>query len=380
MDNFTEENIEAVDDTNNLNREDIEGNEEEVNRPFDPTTIRVETRKMTIDLVLARINHRELDLAPDFQRQSDIWKNSSKIRLIESILIHIPLPAFYMDGSNDDRWLVVDGLQRLTTLKEFIIDQKFELAKLQYLKELENKKYDQLPRKYQRRILETELTFFIIEEGTPPAVKFEIFDRINSNGVALNSQELRHAHYQGKVTKFLDKLSQMHEFDEVTQFSKSRKKRRMIDREFILGFLSYTIHNYQDFKKFDSRKEFLVNTMIKINKEISEDRLIEIERDFKKSMIAARDIFGENAFRKMSNNQTRSYPINQSLFEAWSVNFSQLSEDQIQILVDRKNQIIEKFSDLAESDSDFLESISQVNVKVETRFESIKNIIAEVLQ
>ena len=87
-------------------------------RPFDPTKIRVETRVMSIDLLLARIHEKELDMAPSFQRQAGIWKDDAKSRLIESILIRIPLPAFYMDATmednkestEDDKWIVVDGL------------------------------------------------------------------------------------------------------------------------------------------------------------------------------------------------------------------------------------------------------------------------------
>ncbi len=122
--------------------EDIEPEEEEINEPFDPTQIRVETRQMTIDLVLSRVKHAELDLAPDFQRQAGIWNNTVKSRLIESILIRIPLPAFYIDATDEDKWLVIDGLQRLSTLKQFVIDQKLRLCKLEFLSNLNGKTYN----------------------------------------------------------------------------------------------------------------------------------------------------------------------------------------------------------------------------------------------
>jgi Protein of unknown function DUF262 len=113
--------------------EEIEVEEEIITTPFDPSEIRVDTRPMTVDLVLDRIKYEEIDLAPDFQRHADIWTPTAQSRLIESILIRIPLPAFYMDATNEDKWLVIDGLQRLSTLKKFAIDNKIKLKGLEFL-------------------------------------------------------------------------------------------------------------------------------------------------------------------------------------------------------------------------------------------------------
>jgi hypothetical protein len=130
-----------------VEREDI-GGDEQIVEPFDPALISIATRPMTMDLLLNRIRHNELDLAPDFQRKAGIWKEDARSRLIESMLIRIPLPAFYMDATNEDSWLVVDGLQRLTTLKQFVIDKSLTLKGLDFLKFLEGKAYDELSRSY----------------------------------------------------------------------------------------------------------------------------------------------------------------------------------------------------------------------------------------
>ena len=106
---------------------EIEPEEDVITTPFDPTKIRVDTKPMTIDLILKRIKYDEIDLAPDFQRHANIWTDQAKSRLIESILIRIPLPALYIDATNEEKWLVIDGLQRLSTLKKFIIDKKIKL-------------------------------------------------------------------------------------------------------------------------------------------------------------------------------------------------------------------------------------------------------------
>ena len=106
---------------------------------------------MVISLLMDRVRNKEIDLTPGFQRKGGIWSAKAKSQLIESLLIRIPLPAFYMDGSDESKWLVVDGLQRLSTLKGFVMDKTLNFTGLEFLgKECNGKKFDQLPRNLQR--------------------------------------------------------------------------------------------------------------------------------------------------------------------------------------------------------------------------------------
>lgn len=274
LENFSSEFFNE--DTDIDEEEDIES-EEVITTPFDPSKIRVDTRPMTIDLVLKRIRFAEIDLAPDFQRHANIWNDTAKSRLIESILIRIPLPAFYMDATNEDKWLVIDGLQRLSTLKQFVIDKTLRLNNLEFLTHLKDKTYDELPRNYQRRIDETVLTVYLIEKGTPPAVKFNIFRRINTGGQPLSPQELRHAFNPGQATKFLDNLAKSKEFKKATNIS-SKRQQRMDDHEFVLGFIAFLLTPYTDYPIREGRDYFLNEAMGKINS-MDAEGLNEIEKN-----------------------------------------------------------------------------------------------------
>jgi hypothetical protein len=362
-----------------IDDDEIENDEEEegIIEPFDPTKIRVKNKQMTLDLILKRIKHEEINLAPNFQRNAGIWTTKAKSRLIESLLIRIPLPAFYIDATDDNKWVVIDGLQRISTFKNFILDQELKLTGLEFLRDLEKKRYDQLPRQYQRRIDETELTIYLIEQGTPPEVKYNIFKRINTGGLPLNSQELRQAMNPGKAIEILKEFANFSVFERVTNLSK-RRKERMDDHEFVLGFIAFTLTSYENYPVQKGRNYFLHEAMKQLN-QIGQSSLQKIQNKFIFAMEAAAKIFEDNAFRKITDNSTKKSPINKALFEGWSVTLSNLNEQEIKILIDKKEELKEIFIQKMQNDSDFYKSVSQAAQKVQYRFSTIEKIVGEVL-
>lgn len=363
-----------------LNQQEEE-NEEEQSKDtleYDPNKINIITREPTIEQLLRRINEKALDLAPDFQRHADLWKDDVKSRLIESIIIRIPLPAFYIDATNEESWLVVDGLQRLSALRQFVSnksDNRLKLTELEYLKELEGKTYDELDRKYQRRIEETQVTVYLIEKGTPLQVKYNIFKRINTGGERLVPQEIRHALNPGPVLKLLEELANCSEFTNLVSLGEKRIK-RMDDREFVLGFLAVMLTDYQDYEK-KGRNAFLDEAMKKIN-ELSNNKIKQIKNKFKKTLVACGEIFGDLAFRKPQKTNKKT-PVNKALFEVWCFHIGKLSDEKIENLKLRKEVLMEKFAEYAGSDSEFFKSISQASEKIGYRFTTIEKIIEEVL-
>src|SRR5260370_14918066 len=320
LEEYSAEEMVIADNGTGVELEDTSG-DVQITEPFDPSLIRVDTKPMTIDLIRLRIAYNELDVATGLQRKGGIWKDEAQSRLIESMLIRIPLPAFYMDATNDEKWLVVDGLQRLTTLKRFMIDKQLRLSGLEFLKNLEGKSYDELPRHYQRRIAETQITVYLIEKGTPDKVKFNIFKRINTGGLPLSAQEIRHALNQGEATKLLAQLADSDTFKKAVDYGIGDD--RMADRECVLRYLAFTITPYTKYDRdFDG---FLNKAMVDINK-MSKQELEHLWYQFVRAMLIARDLFGRDAFRKRYTESSPRQPINIPLFTSWSFNFNQFDD------------------------------------------------------
>lgn len=349
-----------------------------IRRPFDPRKIRVEPKNTTMDTLIRRLRNNEIDLAPDFQRSAGIWSDGTQSRLIESMLIKIPLPAFYMDASDDNNWLVIDGLQRLTTVKRFVIDKDLALSDLEFLSDLNGKKYDDLARGFKRSIDETGVIMYLVQPGTPPRVKFDIFRRINTGGTPLSSQEIRHALNQGKIIKTLETLANSREFKSATVNGVSPK--RMNDRECVLRFLAFTLSPPEKYDT-DNFDAFLNDSMADLN-DMADEKLKELSKQFKRSMETAQIIFGGDAFRKRYDKNSPRHPINKALFEAWSVSLGQLSSSQAKQLVDNKNELIDKFIKVMH-DREFELAVTQGTgaiKRVRLRFKRIKDIITEVLK
>ncbi|BAZ85970.1 DUF262 domain-containing protein [Dolichospermum compactum] len=371
---------------NNINSEyeediDIEEEEEEeeptLSQGFDPTCISMGTNIMTVQQILDRLNNHRM-ITPEFQRKEGIWTRTAKSRLIESLLLQIPLPAFYIDATNDDQWLVIDGIQRITTFKEFVTDQSFNLNGLDFFTDLHGKKYQELTPRWKRRIKETKLTVYLLLRGTSPEITFNIFKRINQGGTALSAQEMRYAkNSSNKITNLLKELAESPEFKKTTD--KGIKDKRMIDQECILKVLSLMTSNIDnlDFKDYDY---FLDKKMTEMN-QMDDSEIENIKQRFLLIMNLAYDLFDKQAFRKPKLSTIKRYPINKALLEAWSINLAKLDDQEINIVKQRKEDLYEvllKEQEDGKFDGILYKSAGDAN-SVKERFKHIQEIIQSIL-
>ena len=292
----------------------------------------------TVSLLYDRINHGEIDLQPEFQRKDRIWPLRDKARLIESILLGLPIPVFYFAENSsvfneDIDWIVIDGLQRTTTIYDFMAGQ-FPLAYLDRRSDINGMYFKDLPRKEQRRIREYQIQGHLIQVSSDSdEMVRELFQRINTSGKNLSYQEIRSALYPGTANKFLKYMAETPEFLNSTPMNINPE--RMLDLEYVLRAISYIYLGYDDFdyKKYD---DFLCRTLRELNrfdliiengKLASSGIYAELYSRLKKSFSTINIIFGNEAFRKEPTGR-----LNKSLFELVVSVFSLLTDEQREII------------------------------------------------
>jgi len=343
-------------------------------KPYEVAKLKMEPKYLSIFQALRKIEKNEINLNPEFQR-AFVWDRTKQSRLIESILIRIPLPAFYLDATDQINWTVVDGLQRLTTLNRYCREGSFELTGMQFLTDLEGLVFEDLPAKYKVLIEDdTQLLFYNLMPGTPVEAKFTIFSRVNTGGMQLTAQEIRHALNQGRSTKLLHKISLDKRFRDAT--NGVVESLRMSDRELILRALSFMLLGVDEYKSFSDLDSFLLHAMGRINS-LDDKKADFLEGVFYASLEKVQALFGRYSFRKFTERNGRRSPFNKALFESWMVAVTPYSMEDLvfckERIVDLFIYEINKWNDFARSISSSTGSQSAVAV----RFSRISQILNE---
>lgn len=315
--NIVNEEIELVDA-----EEDIEGLDPEGGSwgdyPLDDLLIRHENR--TVHDVIRRIEQSNYVMDPDFQREF-IWNEDKQSKLIESVIMRIPLPVFYMAEDDEGRMVVVDGLQRLTTFHRFISNElKLKLADRN---ELNGLKFSDLPPKIKNRVEDCNLIFYIIDSKVPERARLDIFERVNG-GVPLNRQQMRNCLFMGNSTRFLKNEAQTELFLRATGGSLNTKSMR--DREFVNRFCAFQLLDLDRYR--GDMDQFLADCLRVMNK-MNEMELSQISTEFHRGLANNLLLFDRHSFRKHQPNQERRSVLNASLWDVMSTGLSRYHEDHV---------------------------------------------------
>lgn len=335
--------------------------------PIDTLLIRTDQR--TVHDVLRREGQGFFVLDPEFQR-AFVWEPERQSRLIESILMRIPLPVFYLAENSDGKLVVVDGLQRLSTLKRFVGNTQ---ALVLDNPELNGKLFKDLPAKLQNRVEDAQLTLYIIDAKVPERVRLDIFERVNS-GRPLTRQQMRNALYQGAATRFLRDACAEKVFLSATGGSLNPLEMR--DREAVNRFCGFFLLGPEAYP--DDMDDFLASTLERMNK-ASEAELADMRSRLRTSLRLNQHIFGPHAFRKHTQGQQRRSIINLSLFDVFSVAFAKADEKAIEA---RRDAILKGFFRLV-ADPDYVRDITygtSDKARVLGRFQRTYKMLQEALR
>ena len=297
--------------------------------PIDDLLIRHDSR--TIHDVMRRIDQGNYVMNPDFQRDF-IWPEAKQSKLIESVIMRIPLPVFYMAEDGDGSMVVVDGLQRLSTFHRFVSNEL--RLRLPNQTELDGKRFSDLTSKLKNRVEDCNLIFYTIDSKVGERARLDIFERVNS-GEPLSRQQMRNCLFMGKATRFLKEEAQTDIFLKATGGSLNEKTMR--DREFVNRFCAFQLFDLDEYH--GDMDEFLANCLKKINLQEESD-LSQLSVEFHRGLANNFLLFGEHAFRKHEPGQVRRVALNASFWDVMCTGLSRYTEDHVEVYVEPLRQAI----------------------------------------
>jgi hypothetical protein len=254
-------------------------------------------------------------ILPEFQREY-VWDNAKASRLIESLLLSLPIPPLFFSETVDAKYEIVDGHQRVYSIVRYL-DNQFALSGLRIQSEFKGSRFFKLPEREQRYLKTRMMRAIIIGAGSHPTMKFEVFERLNTGGLALNAQEIRHALYGGALNDLLRELEAYEGFRKVLDIARPRK--RMVDRELILRFFGLR----DRLEQYRTPLLRFLNDYMRDNRDPSADWLDSHRSSFKSTIDTIHSVLGPSAFRVIDiEGQPVERAINRAVFDAEMVSFS----------------------------------------------------------
>ena len=232
--------------------------------------VEYDTKDYTLELLLDKFEKGDFYI-PDYQRQF-VWKPNNRSLFIESVLLGLPIPFMFFAGCDDGRLEIIDGAQRMQTLREFV-KRKMKLSKLAKLTELDGFVFEDLSTATQRKFLNRTFRVVVLDEKTTTDIRQDLFNRINPSGVKASDSEVRRGSYPGKLTSYIEKCCKNELFVALCPISKNKAVRQ--ERfELVLRFFAYL----NDYKHFEHEVNPFLNDFLAKNLDSFDEQ--QYETDF----------------------------------------------------------------------------------------------------
>lgn len=344
--------------------------------PPEQRVLRTQAYDKSVGDLVSMVESGDIVLDPDYQRNY-IWENPKASLLIESFLLNVPIPIIYVSEEEDGKWSVVDGLQRLASLRRFFSGE-FKLSKLEVLQELNGLTFQKLPPKSQRLLKNGILRIIVILQESHPEIKYDIFQRLNRGSIKLNEQELRNCLYRGALT------SKLREFRSnptlLAVFGLREPHKRFLDEELVLRCLAMadafdpttgTLPSYPN-----KMKTFL-NSYMERSRAWDDSEIDQRLEKCLQVMATISSVFGSPAFRRpLPNSVQNDTRLNRALMDAIFASFWHLDASG---LLSRRGDVAEIVSSLAKQNSNFSDALiygtsdkKKVELRVSLLFSSLK--------
>lgn len=329
--------------------EDIE-KQNDLEIPHEVRNLTTQAYDKSVSDVVRMISDKDLVLDPDYQRNY-VWDNKKASKLIESIILNVPIPVIYVSEEKDSSWSVIDGLQRLNSLKRFF-DGKFRLSGLEILYELNKCDFKTLPSKASRMLKNGLLRIVMVTADSNDDIKYDIFMRLNTGAVHLNEQELRNCLYRGKLNTFLQEEAKNPQWLEMLGLEEPHK--RMSDRELLLRFIALSVNWDREEKVVNdyrgNMKSFLNAFMKKYQNDAGNLSYFKTLCDETIAKVYA--VYGAYAFRRINEDGSVT-PINRAIMDALMISSIPYPIDA---LITKKDAILSRLAKDLSENTDFRQS------------------------
>jgi len=242
-----------------------------------------------------------INLHPEYQRRYR-WNDERQSKLIESFIMNVPVPPIFLNEDDFGKYSVIDGKQRLNTIKRFFTDE-LELVGLKVFQNLNGKIFSNLPLPYQNYLkTRAVLRAIIILNESDEDIKYKVFQRLNTGGVKLNDQEIRNSAYPGDLNDLTLRLSEnptFHKLLGVDDKNESKIYQEMKDVEYVLRFFTF----FENPDYFSGDISWKMSDFVRKNQRMEETKIKEYEKQFLNTINFINRLFGEFAFKRWLENK-----------------------------------------------------------------------------
>lgn len=302
---------------------------------------------------------------PDYQRDY-VYNDKQASKLVESVLMGIPIPTIYLCLEEDESYSVIDGQQRITSLVRYLKNE-FALSGLQELTGLNGQCYKDLPKGIQKKLKSSSLsTISLLKQSSD--LKYEIFARLNQGAVKLNPQELRNCIYRGTFNSMLDDIAATnHHLKSLFHDENNRKSYQ----ERILRF--FALRNYQDYQ---SSMLKTMNSYMEQHRNDGVDDIKTAKEKFNNTIDIIKQVLGNNAFMAFDRNKnTILEKFSGSVYDSIIIPFSFFDKHSLIVNADKIREAIMKVKMEDEAYREDTYAATGSRVRVVRRIQTIYNLI-----